>query len=1608
MYAENCPVAVLETSSSKAPPTLKAGDVTPDIARRFEYACRNYIADKGIKEEDQVRRIINSCFHDNRIIHWIDGNRERLEALTFTAFMKEFRDEWLEHEWARKLDSKLRVMRQKNRTFREWYNDFYSQVLLLTGTSEEKSDEEIRRLVYSLMDEHLRSRADLERIRGLSTLKQWTNALVTEDRAIRTDIAHMRRRFNEGHNVANNNNNRTNTRSAPNSGTTNGTADNARSRPPQLTQEEKTLLDDHDGCYRCREFYVGHRSNACSSGYPDGTNYVPLTVARARSDATKRNVKFGSKMKIRDAGKGKTVAATTVISDGELEDVEEVTVSAISGAVDYESDSDVSPLLPERVSAPSIAWKGLVWDGDSLPSKAADCLLDCGSQLILISDSFAKSAGLVPVSLPRPIKINVAIPSLDTSSAPSALKKEKELVYNTAVPLSLSSVDHVWSSVQTFAVVVPKLVDNRDVILGLPWLMKNKIVMDYERRSAVAKGSGYDLLNPSPLAPAPRPVYKKPSTRQSVSTVRQHFRAMLRELEAVLWRRSITRTSVLENGEEFLDRKPEIIAAITSKIVSLNEEKEMETLSARIRSDYADVFGPVPRVADLPEHEFCRVHLKDPSLQLDSRAYPSPRKYREAWTRLIDEHVKAGRLVPSSSQHSSPAFLVPKADPAADPRLVVDYRKLNANVVPDVYPLPSINEIFSDCGKARFWCKFDMTNSFFQTRVHPDDRHLFAMNTPVGAFDWVVMPMGFRNAPSIHQRRMTTALRDYIRRICHIFIDDCIGWANSLAEHEANVRKILDACRANGLFLNWKKSVIVSTSVSFLGHVIDREGLHADGSKVDKVVNWPVPRSVKDVRAFLGLVRYLSAFLPALAQHTAILDPLTSNALKNNFPTWTPAYQVAFDAIKRLVVSSDCLTFIDHDSPGDNKIFVTTDASNVATGAVLAFGPTWETARPVAFDSKVLSSAERHYPVHEKEMLAVVRALKKWRAELLGMPFLIYTDHRTLQFFETQKDLSQRQARWMEFLCQYDGKIVYIKGDENSAADALSRTVFVEDSMSAQQRAHSLLGPMEDDDEFSVCLVLGGDEDHPFSAARSCSLDAAESKPASSLGSLAISSDSPSPRFRRLAAQVDDGLLASIREGYLSDPWCLRLAKVHSSLPDVRSVDGLWFIGERLVIPHVPAVRGKLFALAHDSLGHFGLRKSYGALRDSFYWPRMKDHLANLYLKSCDECQRMKDRTSRVPGPLHPLPVPASCGESIAMDFIGPLPDDEGFNCVLTITDRLGSDIRLIPCRTDSTAEEIGSLFFQHWYCENGLPTSIVLDRDRLFVSTFWKTLHRLSGIRLAMSSSFHPETDGSSERTNKSVIQAIRFHIEKNQKGWVAALPRVRFALMNTVNASTGLSPFQLRLGRSPRLVPPMVSAPGDPVDIQAAKLMESHELLVLEAQDNLLLAKINQAYHANRTRGEDPLFSVGDRVMLSTRNRRKELKAGDTARTTKFLPRWVGPYEITRTNHAASTYTLNMPTHPRLFPVFHVSQLKRYHDNDDVEVPARSLLKPGPLTFEDGTEEYFIDRILDEHKTRRGSRYLVRWEGYGEEDDLWITERELEGTDALRRWKDGLGSGS
>lgn len=1141
-------------------------------------------------------------------------------------------------------------------------------------------------------------------------------------------------------------------------------------------------------------------------------------------------------------------------------------------------------------------------------------LLDPDNRANIIALETADHLSLTQVPLDTPIPYKCSLRGVDTT-----------LSITSSVTMYLSAPGFEYTSKRFVALVLPEVgILSAQLILGAPFIQDNKIVIDDSRGTATVSECGTEIISAAKIrVGAPATQKKLPKLRGKVVTPKSTL-AVVRE-----------RIEVLGAQQELIDR------------------------GNKVKADFPRLFDELPHGEDLPKDVYCRIKLKSAEQTIKTRSYSSPRKYRDAWRTLIDQHLSSGRIRPSSSQHVSPAFLIPKADPAALPRWVNDYRILNTNTIMDSYPLPRVDEILADCGRGKVFSIMDMTNSFFQTLVHPDDVHLTAVSTPFGLFEWLVMPMGLRNAPSIHQRRVAHALRGLLGQFCHIYIDDIIVWSDNIDEHEEHLRLIMEALTVARLYLNPKKCKLFQLEVDFLGHHISGRGIEANSSKVDRILNWPVPKSATDVRAFLGLVRYIASYLPQLAEHTRILTPLTRKEFKTQFPTWNDEMNVAFESIKKLVVSRECLTVIDHDDTTGNKIFVTTDASDWRTGAVLSFGLTWETARPVAFDSMQLKGAELNYPVHEKELLGIIRALKKWRMDLMGCEFTVYTDHRTLENFNAQRDLSRRQLRWQEFLSQYECTISYIKGEDNTVADALSR---LPANTFADERAYD-----------------------PHTLWSSSGVNAV------------------------LRVATDSAVLEEIIAGYKTDSFCQKLGD--AGMKNVHLINQLWYVGDRLIIPRVGNLRENLFRLAHDDMGHFGADKSYATLRDTYYWPNMRRDLEDSYVPGCEECQRNKSRTARKAGPLHPLPVPERRGSSVGIDFIGPLPADNGHDCIVTMTCRAGSDVRIIPCSIKMTADELAVLFFNEWYCENGLPDEIVSDRDKLFVSKFWKSLTKIAGVSMKMTTSFHPEGDGISERSNKTVNQSIRYHVRRNQKGWVRALPRIRFDIMNSVNASTGYSGFQLRMGRSPRVMPPIVPRTDRlPVDVDTV-LAESivSRLLVdeCEAKDNLLQAKVQQAFYSNFYRGPEMVYKVGDKVMLSTMNRRTMFKKKNEKRAAKFFPRWDGPYKVINTHPEASTYQLELPNQPNVFDVFHAGELKPHHANDAELFPWREHAEPGPVLTEDGLEEHVIDEIIDSKRHGRGWRFLIKWVGYGSEHDRWLSYTEIKDCEALDRWLASGGDG-
>ena len=899
-----------------------------------------------------------------------------------------------------------------------------------------------------------------------------------------------------------------------------------------------------------------------------------------------------------------------------------------SSAVTESMFSEASTLSP--ISVPHYIWHANVYGNAEFPVPM-DCLLDNGAHLILIRPETVADLGLPIRKLSQPQHATLAI-----NSHPQTF-----LLYDYVV-LSLSSLNNAWTSRPVRALIAKDLCTN--ILLGLPFLKHNKIVIDHDADTAIDKITGFDLLNenkPSPLLTPPPPKISPKQKRNSILYIRRKV------LEELKWK-CAQRLEVLQkdnNLEAITPFNP--IALIKQRIEYLATKEQLIKFDNDIKDEYSQIFQPIPHVDMLPEHEPARIHLKDAYKKISTRSYSCPRQYKEAFAILIQQRIDSGFIRPSSSHFVSPSFCVPKKDPKALPRWVCDYRQLNSNTVPDNYPLPRIDDILADCGKGKIWGTIDMTDSFFQTRIHPDDIHKTAVSTPLGAYEWLVMPMGFRNAPPAQQRRMTTALRKHIGVICHIYMDDIVIWSQTLEEHHINVRTIMNALHEARLYINKKKTNLFSYEINFLGHIISQRGIEADISKVSKILDWPRPQNVKQMQQFLGLVKYLKAFLPRLAVQSSILSKLTTKDCERHFPKWTDTYQNAFDKIKEIVISRECLTVIDHNKLNTHKIFLTTDASDRCTGAVLSFGPSWETARPVAFDSCPLKDAELNYPVHEKELLAIMRALQKWKCDLMGRPFFVYTDHKTLLNFDTQKDLSRRQARWMEQLSIYDCKFVYVRGEDNTMADALSRypTIEVSHVTIAEQMAQH---PHINFDKNNIAILNRAND---------------QATPLTSIASLTATN----PQKTKIHFSIDDDTISQLRKGYENDPWCRKLISASRGMPDLHIKDGLWFLNNRLIIPAYGGIRELIFRLAHDTLGHFGFHKTYENIRNSYFWPNMRKDLEDGYIPSCIDCQRNKSPTQKPTGPLHPLPVPDARCDSISMDFIGPLPLDQGHNCILTI-----------------------------------------------------------------------------------------------------------------------------------------------------------------------------------------------------------------------------------------------------------------------------------------------------------------------------------------------------
>jgi hypothetical protein len=679
---------------------------------------------------------------------------------------------------------------------------------------------------------------------------------------------------------------------------------------------------------------------------------------------------------------------------------------------------------------------------------------------------------------------------------------------------------------------------------------------------------------------------------------------------------------------------------------------------------------------------------------------------------------------------------------------------------------------------------------------------------------------------------------------------------------------------------------------------------------------------VKGIREFLGFTNFYRRFIK---NYGKIAAPLTDLTKKDVTFEWTKKAEEAFQQIKDEILREPILADADPERPYE----VETDASDYALGGQLGQRDKEGRLHPIAFFSKKLHGPELNYQVHDKELMAIIEACKEWRHYLSGAKHqvTVYTDHKNLTYFTTSKELNKRQIRWAEFLSEFDLKIVYIKGSENGRADALSRREDHQQQMTPE-----------------ALSIFRQDQD----------------------GNLQQAS-------RQLGATY------RIRE---NDNWIKELRKAQQKEKptgkDFRQQGRFIEYRQRIYVPK--ELQQELVKRIHEAPahGHQGIARTYQRIRQNYDWPGMRSTVQKV-IQECDICAKSKAARHKPYGELQPLPVPEKAWDSIALDFIVKLPLSKepismaSYDSILVITERLTKFGHFIPYKEASTASDLAYSFLRNIVGIHGMPREIISDRGSVFTSKFWQGLIAQLGTKHKLSTAYHPQTDGQTERLNQTLEQYLRSYVNHQQDDWVRLLPLAQFAYNSATTETTGVSPFYANYGRQPEAYrEPRAGPESEQARLTAEQIPAMQDML----RKDLEFARARMAKYANTKRLKGPILKRGGAAYLLRRNIRTKRPSD------KLDYKKLGPFKIKR-EVSAVNYELELPKGMRIHPIFHVSLLEPAPANAKLETDIET--EPAP------DQEYEVEELLDARRVNNQQQYLVKWKGYSQEENTWEPLRHL-----------------
>lgn len=710
------------------------------------------------------------------------------------------------------------------------------------------------------------------------------------------------------------------------------------------------------------------------------------------------------------------------------------------------------------------------------------------------------------------------------------------------------------------------------------------------------------------------------------------------------------------------------------------------------------------------------------------RQYPLSPTMQGHLNKEIDEMLKLNVIQPSKSSWCSPLWLVPKR--SGEYRVCFDGRKLNEVTTDDTYPMPLIDSILNKLRDSRYLSSIDLTKAFFQIPLDESSRAktAFAVHGR-GLFEFLVTPFGLKNSPKAMARLMDKVIGPDLAPYCFVYLDDIIIATPTFELHIDVLKQVFHRLKNANLTVNLDKCEFCRSSLVFLGFVVDEQGLRTDPEKVSAIINYPSPKNTTEIKRLIGLVSWYRRFIKDFSSICSPISDLLHGRKKGQSITWTPEAEAAFSEIKSRLVSAPVLASPDFTKP----FIIQCDASDTGVGAIL-YQECDGIEHPVAYASKTLTSCQRKYTVTEKELLAVIFGIEKFRSYIEGTKFTVETDHASLIYLRNLSNPSGRLTRWAVKLAQYDFVIKHRKGSLNVVADALSRSVA----------------------EISVVDVSSFRPDSWYKSMLKKVLDNPEAYPS----------------FR-----VDNDVLYK---------HILSRNRIVSNLTD-------W----KIVVPSANRLEVLKFYHDNETAAHFGVSKTLSRISDLYYWPKIRKDVYK-YVRKCAVCAACKSsnlpRAGQM-GSYKNINFPFQC---ISADLLGPYPrSKEGNRYVFVVVDWFTKFVLVQPM-PNASSKRILKFIENNVFLIYGVPQIFMVDNGSQFISREFKKLMETYRVqKIWYNAKYHPQVNFS-ERVNKVIVTALRCYIHDNHKTWDSSIFKVAQAIRISKHDVTGYSPAFLNFGRN------------------------------------------------------------------------------------------------------------------------------------------------------------------------------------------------------------------